>query len=142
MIQYLCPAAFQSQFCCRPRGSAGRTAQFQLKFEKYTRYKPQKNGMVYTWYIPSKWQVYEKCHIPGIYRGLSYDLRSYHRYIPVIYHWQVYTVRRRHWHMSGIYQVYTIIINFLVRGFPDGHGHIWNPDNLTYTVIYPHILGI
>jgi hypothetical protein len=24
----------------------------------------------------------------------------------------------------------------------DAAGFIWNPDNLTYTVIYPHILGI
>ena len=36
----------------------------------------------------------------------------YDRYIPGIYH--IYT---EHCHMSGIYQVYTIVINFL--GFPD-----------------------
>jgi hypothetical protein len=62
------------------------------------------------------YQVYDRYMTNGIYLVYTstchMTMLSYDRYIPGIF--QVYT---EHCRMSGIYQVYTIIINFL--GFPD-----------------------
>ncbi len=83
-IQYLCADAFQSQFCSRVEST--------ISFERYIPgIYPVYNGISYDRYIPGKWQVCDKWYIPGIY--LSYDNVC---------------------HMTGIYQVYSRYILYIV----------------------------
>ncbi len=115
-IQYLCAATFQLQFCCRAERMILNARILPGIYKVYTRHKSdeivrlRQEDTRYNhdiWYLLGYgiYQVYTRLTtcIPGQRLEMSYS-----RYTPGIY--QVYD---RCCHMSGIYQVYTTIFNFL-----------------------------